>query len=89
MSDGPPFLCPRWQTIREILPLTADVKLQGGTDTIRIVTINEQVVIYGERWMDPWKSGSPSMPTRGTGCWSLGLESFEYQFIFLFYLAAK
>ena len=30
-------------SIREILPLTIDVKLQGGTDTIRIVTINEQV----------------------------------------------
>lgn len=30
-------------SIREILPLTISVKLQGGTDTIRIVTINEQV----------------------------------------------
>lgn len=29
--------------VREILPLTIDVKLQGGTDTIRVVTVIEQV----------------------------------------------
>ena len=36
-------------SIREILPLTIDVDLQGGTDTIRIVTINEQV---GDLWRE-------------------------------------
>jgi hypothetical protein len=34
---------------REIPPLTIDVKLQGGTDTIRIVTINEQA---GDLWRE-------------------------------------
>ena len=36
-------------SIREILPLSVDVKLQGGTDTIRMVTIVEQV---GDLWRE-------------------------------------
>lgn len=30
-------------SVREVLPLTVEVKLQGGTDTIRMVTVVEQV----------------------------------------------
>jgi len=36
-------------SIRETLPLSVDVKLQGGTDTIRMVTIVEQV---GDLWRE-------------------------------------
>jgi len=59
-------------SIREILPLTIDVKLQGGTDTIRIVTINEQVG-------DLWREMDGTMEVRvavnaDRGRWLLDLE---------------
>jgi len=59
-------------SIREILPLTIDVELQGGTDTIRIVTINEQV---GDLWREMDGTMEVGIAVNADqGHWQLDLE---------------
>ena len=57
---------------REILPLTIEVKLQGGTDSIRIVTIDEQVGDLGRKLDGTMEVGVAVNADRGH--WRLDLK---------------